>query len=99
MKAVNLNIKGIKCDNPSCDFRDDTVEFQDYGTWLNKPCPKCRANLLTEADLKAVKRMIGIANLINRILRPFVKPDKKTKRMTVIAEMNGTGEIKFKPRK
>lgn len=98
MQPIILNIKGIKCDNPNCDYQDDLVEFHDYKTWLNKPCPQCGANLLTKADLKTVKIMIGLTNLINCILRPFIKPDKNAKRMSVIAEMNGTGQVNFKPK-
>ena len=30
MKAVNLNIKGIKCDNPNCDYHNEEVVFYDY---------------------------------------------------------------------
>jgi len=45
-------IKGIKCDNPDCDFVDDSVTWDDYdktvSEWLNRPCPKCGTNLLTQ---------------------------------------------------
>lgn len=94
MQPINLNIKGIKCDNPNCDFLDKTVEFKDYKAWLNKPCPRCGSNLLTNSDINTVKIMIGIANLINPILRPFAKPD--TKKVTVAVEMNGTGQVDLK---
>ena len=49
-KAAELIVKGIKCDNPKCDFVDMSVKFEDYKDWVNKPCPKCGANLLTEID-------------------------------------------------
>lgn len=94
MQPINLNIKGIKCDNPDCDYRDDTVEFSE--TWLNQPCPQCGANLLTEADLKSIKVMIKLTNLINFILRPFVKPNKNAKRTTIVADVNGSGQVLFK---
>jgi hypothetical protein len=45
---TELRIGGIKCD--SCDFTDNTVKESDYLAWLNKPCPKCGENLLTEED-------------------------------------------------
>ena len=41
-------IGGIKCDNPSCDFRDESIPVEDYKNWLNKPCPICGSNLLTK---------------------------------------------------
>lgn len=45
-----LTISGIRCDNPECNYRHDEVALSDYGEWLNKPCPHCGENLLTEAD-------------------------------------------------
>ena len=96
MKAIEFNIKGIKCDNPDCDFRDETVKFEDYPLWLNRPCPKCGWNLLTQADLDATKALIKLVNIINWITKPFMFTLKKTKRIKVFAEMNGTGKVKFK---
>ncbi len=96
MQPVVLKIEGIKCDNPDCDFKDDSVVYEDYKVWLNKPCPKCGTNLLTEADLKAVKKLKKFANIVNFFLRPFIKPDINVKRKTVDVEMNGTGTMQFK---
>jgi hypothetical protein len=96
VKAIEFNIKGIKCDNPDCDFRDETVKFEDYPLWLNRPCPKCGWNLLTQADLDATKALIKLVNIINWITKPFMFILKKTKRIKVFAEMNGTGKVKFK---
>lgn len=53
--ALELSIKGIKCDNPNCDYINKDVEFKDYKKWINKPCPKCGANLLTQKILTALK--------------------------------------------
>lgn len=91
---ANLIIKGIKCDNPDCNFRNDTVDFRNYRDWLNKPCPKCGSNLLTQKDLNAVKFLIKIINIINGITKPFIKSDGNVGK--IIGEMNGTGKIKFK---
>ena len=41
---------GIQCDNPSCDWEDETVTFENSKEWINRPCPKCGENLLTEED-------------------------------------------------
>lgn len=96
MNAVDYNIKGIKCDNPNCDFREMTVEYKDYPTWLNKPCPKCGANLLTQNDLNTIKTLVQLVNIINWITKPFMFLLKRQKRVTVKAEMNGTGNVHFK---
>ena len=52
---------GIICDNPGCGWRDETVNIEDCGAWLNVPCPNCGQNLLTEDDLKHFKLMLSIA--------------------------------------
>lgn len=58
---MEIVISGIKCDN--CSFRDNNVHFSEYPQWLNKPCPECGHNLLTNKDyntclktLEAVKQ-------------------------------------------
>jgi len=93
MKAANLNISGIKCDNPNCDFRDDSVDFGNYGAWLNKPCPKCGNNLFTEKDLNSLTLLINIANICNAIT-PDIPED--TPKASVEIEMDGTGKMDFK---
>lgn len=97
MQAININVGEIKCDNPDCDFRDETAKFENYEAWLNKPCPQCGANLLTEADLKTVQTIVSITTLINWVLRPFVKLIKNPKRTAITGEMNGTGQVTFRP--
>ncbi|ENK0558023.1 hypothetical protein AB2T19_002832 [Clostridium botulinum] len=92
-QAVELNIKGIKCDNPDCDYRNDKVEFKDYKNWLNKPCPKCGSNLLTKEDLEMTKSLINVANIANRVLP---KQNNEEERIQVIMKMNGTGRVDFK---
>ncbi|EHN17090.1 hypothetical protein [Clostridium sporogenes] len=92
-QAVELNIRGIKCDNPNCDYRNDKVEFKDYEKWLNKPCPKCGANLLTKEDLEMTKALINVANIANKVLP---KQNNEEERIKAIIEMNGTGRADFK---
>lgn len=96
MQAIDLTIKGIKCDNPDCDFRNDTIEFIKYKEWLNKPCPKCGANLLTQKDLNATRRLIKLSNLFNKLMKLFMRQAQDTKMINVAVEMNGTGEVNFK---
>jgi len=70
---------GLICDNPECDWRDDTIKFKDYKGWVNAQCPKCGQNVLTEHDLKNAKMLyaaIRIVNLKNRLFgRKRVKGD------------------------
>jgi hypothetical protein len=97
MQAINLNIKGIKCDNPECNFRDDSALYKEYSNWLNKPCPRCGTNLLTETDLRTIKIMVLAANILNWVLKPFLKPCPYARKVRVKCEMNGTGQVLFKP--
>lgn len=62
-----MDVKGIKCDNPSCDFIDMSVEFEDYENWLNKPCPKCGSSLLTDHDYFITKALFAVTNVVNKI--------------------------------
>ncbi len=90
--AMELKIKGIKCDR--CDYKDENVRFEEYEEWLNKPCPECGANLLTQEDLISVKTLVNLTNIFNEILP---KPEDDKEKVTMNVEMNGTGKINFKP--
>lgn len=59
-------IGGIQCDNTACNFTDMSVKVQDYDKWLNKPCPKCSSNLLTQSDYDKVQQMLKNAKLVDR---------------------------------
>ena len=88
-----IEISGIKCDNINCDFKDDTVRFEDYDQYLNKPCPKCGSNLLTEADLRTTKILVLVFNnpitkFINWVLLKL-----GGKQYNGQIEMNGSGRI------
>lgn len=91
---MTLNIRGIKCDH--CDYSDMEVEAVDYPDWLNRPCPKCGENLLTEADYHAVLSMMGMARLVNSLSvdAPAEKtPDRGNLKVTF--DLNGTGKAKL----
>lgn len=101
MEVIRSNISGIKCDNPECKYRDDEVKYEDYIHWLNKPCPECGSNLLTEADYNVVLKMVKAVNFINRLVTmvtpPFMrkkaKPLEEMDKLTrVTVELNGTGK-------
>jgi hypothetical protein len=102
MKAIEYKILGIKCDALGCDFKDPTVSINDYKQWLNKPCPKCGANLLTQADLDTAFLIVKLARVMNtpgikHILFLFNLIFGGGKRLKFKGEMNGTGKVNFKP--
>lgn len=87
---VELNIYGIKCD--ACDFKDMSVKVEEYAEWVNKLCPKCGANLLTEADYINVKMLMEMAKIANSVL-PSRESDEE--KITIDVKMDGTGKIDF----
>lgn len=80
---------GLKCDNPSCDFVDMSIEIGDYDNWVNKPCPKCGESLLTEEDYTAVKMMIVLAKLVQAY------ETDKDDTVTATARFNGTDNVEI----
>jgi hypothetical protein len=92
--ALQLTIKVIKCDNKDCDYVNEYVSVSDYEKWLNKPCPKCGSNLLTQEDYEATKALISLVETLKEII-PKAENDEKM--ATVSIEMNGTGDIFIKP--
>ena len=59
---------GLKCDAPRCGFEDPTVTRDMYPRMIDAPCPKCGANLLTNADMRALLALERAAKWINRLL-------------------------------
>lgn len=51
---------GIKCDNENCNYTNINVKVKDYEKWINKQCPKCGKNLLTQEDYESVKLLLNI---------------------------------------
>lgn len=97
-KAVEMNVFGIKCDNPECDYQDMTVKYEDYSRLLNKPCPKCGDNLLTQEDLERTETLIHNINMVNKIcekhgLMVNVLPNEP--RVVVPVEMDRSGNMKL----
>lgn len=81
-KIEITNDGGLKCDNINCDWVDKTIAFNNYQEWINKPCPKCGENVLTEEDYKNAEVVRLSIDLINSMskeeLDKFIKLNKKT---------------------
>jgi hypothetical protein len=90
-ELISMHIVGIKCDH--CTWRNDHVKFEDYEQWLNKPCPVCGHNLLTEADHNTAKRMFAIIGFINRYFGWVTYFSSREQYLTSLS-MNGTGKVK-----
>ena len=58
---------GLQCDNPKCDWTDMTILIADFDAWLNKPCPKCGENVLTDVDYNNAKQLHAMIDFINTL--------------------------------
>ncbi len=86
--AAKVECRGLKCDAPGCDFRDDAAI--PHESLIGKPCPKCGANLLTEADMANVRLIQFVAHSINAAVGP-VADDAEMGHIRF--NMDGTGKL------
>ncbi len=66
-KELEFLISGLKCDNPSCNHRDDSIEFAQYPGLINSRCPKCNEVWLTQADYDRCVKMYKNASIVIKI--------------------------------
>lgn len=86
-------MKGLKCDNPDCDWVDMSIKREDYPKFVGMKCPKCGSIVLTEKDFTTIKVMEGLIKVINHFYMPFEKKSKKWSYMN--AKMDGSGKVNF----
>jgi hypothetical protein len=70
LQSVQFLIMGIKCDH--CDWKDMSVQIEDYKDWLNHLCPHCGHNLLTQHDYDYTRVFRVITGVINAVGIPFM---------------------------
>jgi phage FluMu protein Com len=67
-----LDLGGIQCDN--CDWEDNTaLTIAELEVYLDKPCPNCGANLLTEDDLLEYAKFTAAIDTVNSMNDDEVK--------------------------
>lgn len=91
--AATLKIRGLKCDADDCEYVDMEIKVEDYAAHVNEACPRCGANLLTEADYAAVQALIAAVAITNYQLGPVA--DGAITRPVSIS-FDGTGAIHIK---
>lgn len=103
---------GIKCDNVECDYKNEDVQVEEYKDWLNKLCPKCGENLLTQKDYENAVRLHSIMKVLGNMeesefetLMSMVDPEK-VKQMEAFKDIDWNNvdekdmmEIKFNTHK
>jgi len=96
---ISLNINGIKCDSPSCDYKDNSFKWNGFETmreFLNKPCPKCGANLFTQADYEAMTAILAAVKVGEVLAESGIIPQEVLDEKKLFrCDMDGTGSIKL----
>ena len=80
-----INMGGLKCDTPGCGYVNEFVPPSDYKNWIDCPCPKCGASLLTKKDYKSFKRLLLFINTVNKVGKIFSKSSKKPTETTIVS--------------
>lgn len=62
---MRVEISGLKCDNELCNYADPDIKVEDYHLYVNKACPNCGENLLTQEDFDEVQRLLDTEAIIN----------------------------------
>lgn len=61
-----LKFNGLKCDH--CDWEDKTIPYETWSQWVDKFCPKCGENVLTQEDYTQVKELVeAITGAIEKV--------------------------------
>jgi len=89
----NMNVYGLKCDSEDCNYTNMNVIFDDYPKYINKPCPKCGGNLLTQADYDELIGFIDKLAQLNEMIGPT---DTNDAHVRMQFNLNGTGKIRLK---
>ena len=90
-QAIEIQVSGLKWDAEGCDYYDHEAKYEDYESYVNKPCPKCGSNLLTEADMRACK-LIEAATAIVNAAHPAPIEGEEIARVRM--HMDGSGIVK-----
>lgn len=66
-KSVEIEIEqqGLKCDAAGCDYTYVFNKVDTYEKYLNAPCPKCGANLLTQEDYDTMMSFLDLVESTN----------------------------------
>jgi hypothetical protein len=88
-----ISVQGLKCDNPNCDWVDMSILYKEYKDKIGMKCPKCGEVVLTEADYKTTRLLVGLSKFISIFTWPFEKRKKQILQTKI--SMNGSGIAKF----
>lgn len=66
-KAIEVKGRGLVCDNPKCDYRNETIAIENYAAWIGALCPDCGEVLLTEDQYEMAQLVMGVVNTVNEM--------------------------------
>lgn len=92
-EQIEVQQQGLKCDATDCDYTYVFNETDTYTAYLNKPCPECGANLLTQEDHDTMMQIMALMEYANspefvapvlpqeiqHLVDQLEEPDKKVK--------------------
>lgn len=56
-RKLNLQQSGIGCNNPDCNHIEYNVSFEDFESYIDKPCPQCGTPLMTQEEFDMAQQM------------------------------------------
>ena len=89
-KNIQYELNGLECDK--CDWKDESIPLDDFEKWLDKPCPKCGAVVLTHEQLGQLNMMIEIADVLNQLDMDI---DPNDPMMDMNIKIDGSANIKL----
>ena len=89
-KAINMTEFSVNCDD--CGYKEaaQPEQLRDY---LDKPCPKCGAIMITEDDVKRMDALIEVINTVNNIVGDVPESDDTEEMCVAIKSENGDLDI------
>lgn len=78
-EAVSITNGNLICDATGCDYAEPLENIPPPASLIGKRCPKCGANLLTEADYNAGQQLLAMFANINAEIGPIEESGKAIK--------------------
>ncbi len=92
MNNIETTDTKIVCDTKGCSYEHPCDV--DPVIWINKPCPNCSANLLTQENYDGIKSIMDQVDYINMLEMDL--EDLPNKRYQQRLKVGPTGEVTFK---
>jgi phage FluMu protein Com len=92
-KNIQYVLNGLRCDQ--CNWVDENIPLDDFDKWLDKPCPKCGAIVLTHEQLGHLYMMLEIADVMNQLDIP-IDPNEPMAEMNLLIDSSANIKLNIK---